>query len=159
MNNSEDPRDALAALESTNDRLARRMRWPIWRHFAGGLLMTLVVAAVALPHDVAAMVFVTAMVLMLLIVRDDKKRHGMFVSGYQRGRTVWIVAAIIVLTLSALVIVLTLAGLCYAAVMLANGDGNYSLGGLIVNGLWGLNNILAMSIMVRAAFWKPEEER
>ena len=59
----------------------------------------------------------------------------------------------------ALVIVLTLAGLCYAAVMLANGDGNYSLGGLIVNGLWGLNNILAMSIMVRAAFWKPEEER
>ncbi len=69
--------------------------------------MTLVVAAVALPHDVAAVVFVTAMVLMLLIVRDDKKRHGIFVSGYQRGRTVWIVAAIIVLTLSALVIVLT----------------------------------------------------
>lgn len=107
MNNSEDPRDALAALESTNDRLARRMRWPIWRHFAGGLLMTLMVAAVALPRDVAAVVFVTAMVLMLLIVRDDKKRHGMFVSGYQRGRTVWIVAAIIVLNLSALVIVLT----------------------------------------------------
>ncbi|CCA92656.1 putative glycosyl transferase [Novosphingobium sp. PP1Y] len=37
--------------------------------------------------------------------------------------------------------------------------GGYSLGGLIANGLWGLNNILAMSIMVRAAFWKPEEER
>jgi len=107
MNNSEDPRDALAALESTNDRLARRMRWPIWRHFAGGLLMTLLVAAVALPRDVAAVVFVTAMVLMLLIVRDDKRRHGMFVSGYQRGRTVWIIAAIIVLNLSALVIVLT----------------------------------------------------
>ena len=83
------------------------MRWPIWRHFAGGLLMTLMVAAVALPRDVAAVVFVTAMVLMLLIVRDDKKRHGMFVSGYQRGRTVWIVAAIIVLILSALFIVLT----------------------------------------------------
>ena len=83
------------------------MRWPIWRHFASGLLMTLMVAAVALPRDAAAVVFVTAMVLMLLIVRDDKKRHGMFVSGYQRGRTVWIVAAIIVLTLSALVIVVT----------------------------------------------------
>ncbi|RPF70507.1 hypothetical protein [Aurantiacibacter spongiae] len=69
--------------------------------------MTLIVAAVALPRDVTAVVFVTAMVLMLLIVRDDKRRHGMFVSGYQRGRTVWIVAAIIVLNLSALVIVLT----------------------------------------------------
>jgi cellulose synthase (UDP-forming) len=28
--------------------------------------------------------------------------------------------------------------------------------GIIANGLWGLNNVLAMSIMVRAAFWKPD---
>lgn len=37
------------------------------------------------------------------------------------------------------------------------GYGNFSPGGLIANGLWGLNNILAMSIMVKAAFWKPED--
>ncbi len=57
------------------------------------------------------------------------------------------------------VIVLTLAALIYASVLLAGGSAEYSSGGLIVNGLWGLNNILAMSIMVRAAFWKPEEEQ
>lgn len=39
------------------------------------------------------------------------------------------------------------------------GRSHFSLGGLIVNGLWGLNNVLAMSIMVRAAFWKPENEK
>lgn len=54
---------------------------------------------------------------------------------------------------------ITLAAFVYAAAMMWLGEGNYSLGGLIVNGLWGLNNILAMSVMVRAAFWKPEEER
>lgn len=59
----------------------------------------------------------------------------------------------------ALMIFITLAGFGYASVMLATDQGSYSVGGLIVNGLWGLNNILAMSIMVRAAFWKPEEER
>lgn len=59
----------------------------------------------------------------------------------------------------AAVILLTLGAFAYAAVMTATGRGDYSVGGLIVNGLWGLNNILAMSIMVRAAFWKPEDER
>ncbi|MXP42084.1 glycosyltransferase [Altererythrobacter soli] len=56
------------------------------------------------------------------------------------------------------VIALTVLGLAWAGVQLMRGAGGYSLGGLIVNGLWGLSNILAMSIMVRAAVWKPEGE-
>ncbi|AKM10680.1 glycosyltransferase [Croceicoccus naphthovorans] len=57
------------------------------------------------------------------------------------------------------VMIVTLAAIAWAAGALAMGVAGYSLGGLIVNGLWGLNNILAMSVMVRAAFWKPPEER
>ena len=57
------------------------------------------------------------------------------------------------------VIALTLAGFAWSAFQLARGHGGYSVGGLIANGLWGLNNILAMSIMVQAAFWKPEWEK
>jgi cellulose synthase (UDP-forming) len=53
----------------------------------------------------------------------------------------------------------TVAAFAWAAAALALGIGHYTPGGLIANGLWGLNNILAMSIMVRAAFWKPEDER
>lgn len=55
-------------------------------------------------------------------------------------------------------VVLTLSALLYAGLRLAWGDPAYSLGGLIANGFWGLNNILAMGIMIRAAFWKPDWE-
>lgn len=47
----------------------------------------------------------------------------------------------------------------WAALALGLGIGHYTLGGLIANGLWGLNNILAMSIMVRAALWQPEKDQ
>lgn len=53
---------------------------------------------------------------------------------------------------------LTLGAFAFAAVRLALGDPDYSLGGLIANGFWGLNNILAVGIMIRAAFWKPDWE-
>lgn len=52
----------------------------------------------------------------------------------------------------------TVLSFAWCAFRLFTVGGGYSLGGLIANGLWGLNNILAMSIMVRAAFWKPAEE-
>lgn len=107
MSDLKDPHEALAALDSTNERISKRMSWPLWRHLAGGFLMTLIVAAVALPKLVSIVVFAIAMILMALIVRDDKKRYGMFVSGYQRGKTVWTVGAIVVLILAALVTILT----------------------------------------------------
>ncbi|QQN74383.1 hypothetical protein [Croceicoccus sp. YJ47] len=106
MSDVKDPRDALAVLNSTNDRLAKRMHWPLWRHLAGGLLLTLIVGSVALPRAISIVAFVVAMVMTILLVQDDKKRHGMFVSGYQRGRTVWIVGAIVALIVSALIVVM-----------------------------------------------------
>jgi cellulose synthase (UDP-forming) len=55
-------------------------------------------------------------------------------------------------------VIVTVAGMIWALVRLAQGHDGYSVGGLIANGLWGLNNVLAMGIMIRAAFWKPPEE-
>lgn len=107
MNEANDPRRALDALEAIDERLAQRMRWPLWRHMAAGLLMSLIVAAAGVPRNLAAAAFAAGLVLVLVIVRDDKKRHGMFVSGYQRGRTKWVVAAIILTTLSAVLVVRT----------------------------------------------------
>jgi cellulose synthase (UDP-forming) len=51
----------------------------------------------------------------------------------------------------------TFAAFCWASLALWLGFGNYTVGGLIANGLWGFNNILSMSIMVRAALWRPSE--
>lgn len=58
----------------------------------------------------------------------------------------------------AAVMVLTIAALIYGLVRYLLGSPDYSPGGLIANGFWGLNNILAMAIMVRAAFWQPKME-
>ncbi len=57
------------------------------------------------------------------------------------------------------VIVLTLLGLVYATVQYFVLDNNdYSLGGILVNVFWGLNNIIALSGIVLAAFWQPDED-
>lgn len=56
-----------------------------------------------------------------------------------------------------IVIVLTLAGLGYASAMFLLGA-DIDISGLITNMFWGLNNILAMSGIVYAAFWKPDYE-
>jgi cellulose synthase (UDP-forming) len=55
------------------------------------------------------------------------------------------------------IMVLTTLGLVWAGAQLWLGNSDHTLGGLIANGVWGLNNILAMSIMVRAAYWKPDQ--
>ncbi|TKB53010.1 glycosyltransferase family 2 protein [Ferrimonas aestuarii] len=39
-----------------------------------------------------------------------------------------------------------------------NWYGDHSLSGMIVNTFWGLNNVIAMSGLVMAAFWKPEQK-
>ena len=55
------------------------------------------------------------------------------------------------------VIVLTLAGLTYAAWRVFAQGHDIELPNLVVNVAWGLNNVAAMLPMVRAALWKPQE--
>ena len=108
MTNVKDAQTALIGLQITNERLSERMRWPLWRHAAAGLLMTLIVGSVGLPRGLATFILLMAIVLTITIVRDDKKRYGMFVSGYQRGRAAWVTGAIIALNLIAVIFVRTL---------------------------------------------------
>ncbi|MCK5726025.1 MAG: glycosyltransferase [Thiotrichaceae bacterium] len=56
------------------------------------------------------------------------------------------------------IVILTLVGIAYAGTQLALGTGNYDTNGLILNTFWGLNNILALSSIIFAAFWKPEQD-
>ncbi|MBU0498472.1 MAG: cellulose synthase catalytic subunit [Gammaproteobacteria bacterium] len=59
------------------------------------------------------------------------------------------------------VIVLTVISLtwAWANYYFMGNQGNYSMAGLVTNLFWGLNNIIAMSGLVFAAFWKPESEQ
>lgn len=56
------------------------------------------------------------------------------------------------------VIVLTLAGLLYGTWRVYVQGPENQLQNLLVNVVWGLNNVFAMLPMVRAAFWKPRED-
>jgi cellulose synthase (UDP-forming) len=56
------------------------------------------------------------------------------------------------------IIGLTFGGILFAGGQLALGKEGYTYGGLLANVFWGINNVLAMLIMVKAAFWKPEAE-
>ncbi len=55
-----------------------------------------------------------------------------------------------------MVIVLTVAGLIFAGIKIYLGY-ETNVSGFVANLFWGIHNILAMSGIVRAAFWKPEE--
>jgi len=55
------------------------------------------------------------------------------------------------------VIALTLAGIAYASVMCWFEPSNEAIGMLVVNTFWGMNNVISMSVLVKAATWKPEE--
>lgn len=56
------------------------------------------------------------------------------------------------------VIMITALALIYATINFTTGNsGNYTINGLVTNLFWGLNNVIALSGIVKAAFWKPEE--
>jgi cellulose synthase (UDP-forming) len=55
------------------------------------------------------------------------------------------------------VIGLTAASVLYALAAYFLGFGHFRLGGIVANAFWGLNNILALLSIVRAALWAPED--
>jgi len=57
-----------------------------------------------------------------------------------------------------LLVVLTVAGLVWAWAAYLTGADIYSLGGLIANTVWGVNNILSLTPIIRAAIWQPDPE-
>ncbi len=52
---------------------------------------------------------------------------------------------------------LTVVGIVYAWIRFLQGNPQFDLAGLLINSFWGLNNILALSGIVMAAFWQPSE--
>ncbi len=53
---------------------------------------------------------------------------------------------------------LTVLAVLFAWVLYVNGQGDYTVGGMVVNTFWGGNNLIALSTLIFAAFWKPEEQ-
>lgn len=94
---------ALDAVKNTDRLMAERMTWPLWRHAIFGAMMALILLAIVMPFGAQLPILALVLLLTFLVVRDDKKRHGMFVSGYQKGRTGWVLALQFALFIAALV--------------------------------------------------------
>ena len=78
---------ALAQVNQTEAKLAQRARWPFHRHAMFGLAEGMIVAGLAQPTGQAGAMIVIAMALVIVCVSEDRRRDGMFVSGWQPGPT------------------------------------------------------------------------
>jgi hypothetical protein len=94
---------AIAQVDRTEARLAERARWPFHRHATFGLAEGLVVAGLAQPTAQAGAMIVMAMALLIVCVSQDRRRDGMFISGWQPGATrpLTMLVTLFVLTMAA----------------------------------------------------------
>lgn len=83
----EQARIALMAKGAAEQDLARLAACPPWRHAAFAAIMATLVATPAAPLAVRFGLLAIILVAIGLIVQSDRRRLGVFVNGYRRGRT------------------------------------------------------------------------
>ena len=82
--------EALSALDAKRQaeaQLARAVQCPPWRHALFGLLMGGLVASPAFEFPVRMGILVVILCCIPVIIQSDRKRMGMFINGYRRGKT------------------------------------------------------------------------
>lgn len=101
-----DPIEARAALDDIDaarrDLAKSGPEYPLWRHAAFGAVMGGTVLSQGFGQPWQVMMFVFAMAGLAWLVTDDRKRYGVFVSGYRKGRTLPLTLALVALTFLAL---------------------------------------------------------
>jgi hypothetical protein len=94
MSTIADAQEALAHIHASRAQLARVTHCPPARHIAFAALMaSVVLSPLAAPYQLLAMLPI--FIGMALVIRWDRRRMGMFVNGYRRGRTRWVIAGLL----------------------------------------------------------------
>lgn len=83
----EQARAALAAKAAAERNLAELALCPPWRHAAFAGIMAALVASPAAPLALRSVILVFVFAAIALVIQSDKKRLGVFINGYRRGRT------------------------------------------------------------------------
>ncbi len=93
------PIEARAALDGIDDAqraLALKATYcPPWRHAAFGAIMGALVLGTGLGSLWQGLLLVAAMLGVVLLVADDRRRYGLFVNGYRKGRTLPVTLALL----------------------------------------------------------------
>lgn len=79
--------DALAGIERSRALLVNAADAPPRRHAAFAAIMGCYVATPALPLMERALASTLLIVAVVLVIQWDRRRTGMFISGYRAGRT------------------------------------------------------------------------
>jgi hypothetical protein len=97
------PNEAATALDSvdrTERKLAQHAHWPFHRHAMFGLGEGLLIASLAQPISIGGWMIAVAIALFIVCMWDDRRRHGMFVSGFQPGRTRFLTALLVIFVIA-----------------------------------------------------------
>lgn len=94
--------EAMDAVAQARARLGQTARWSVPRHAAFGLIMGTLVASLSLPGAWPVAVIALCALATSAIVRTDRRRDGMFINGYRRGATLWVTAAILLVSFAGL---------------------------------------------------------
>jgi len=93
-------RSALDAKQFAEAQMARAATCPPWRHGVFGLMMGGLVASPAFEMPVRMGILTALLLLIPVIIHSDRKRMGMFINGYRRGKTRVVAIGILVVELS-----------------------------------------------------------
>jgi len=91
---------ALDAKRAAEAQMAEAANCPPWRHAVFGLLMGALVASPAFDTITRYAILIAILACIPVIVHSDRKRTGMFINGYRRGKTRIVVFAILAVELS-----------------------------------------------------------
>jgi hypothetical protein len=95
-----DARTALEAKHLAEAQMARAATCPPWRHALFGLMMGGLVATPAFDTPIRFAILALLLYLVPVIIHSDRKRTGMFINGYRRGKTRLVVFAVLAVELS-----------------------------------------------------------
>jgi len=95
--------DALTALDAKRTaeaQMAKAATCPPWRHALFGLLMGALIATPAFEFPIRMAILVVILCCIPIIIQSDRKRIGMFINGYRRGKTRIVALGILAVELS-----------------------------------------------------------
>ena len=91
---------ALDAKRHAELQMAKAATCPPWRHALFGLLMGALVASPAFDTVPRVAILVLILACIPLIIHSDRKRMGMFINGYRRGKTRLVIFPLLLIELS-----------------------------------------------------------
>lgn len=92
--------DAFSALEAKRQaeaQMAKAANCPPWRHAVFGLMLGGLIASFAFGFVLRTAILVAVLACIPILIHSDRKRMGMFINGYRRGKTRLVTFAILAL--------------------------------------------------------------